>query len=1038
MRQTRTRILSLLLALVMCLGLLPVTAMAAEGEPTLFLDPNQTAPLSYNYRVSGDVGAVFPSPDDVVGEVIFHMNGAGANQTVSVKFADHKVEPPQDPILPGYRFLGWYTGTVGSDHYLYQYVSVDGYYFSGGVPDDLTFYAMWEKEAVSAYTITFNPNGGKVEPTSKQTDADGRVPGGYPTPTREGYTFLGWFTDGDGYKPAETEIWGGNQTLVARWEKTTETVRINFLPNGGRITEFKGKTVPAPNNGYPFTVDDVTGVDMHSGIGWTNTEASGLLASLPTVEREGYAFDGWYITGTGPESNLAWDGKLTDFSKLEKYTSDRKFTIGVEFAAKWVVAEGYTVTFNLNGKSGTAPKAQTVEAGKTVELPDAYANGFRLMGWGYTEDGTTLKEWKATDTVKSNLTLYALWDYDRFNFGNDYDSFDPLKSGTYAITDEYLEALKDGLSPEQWGPVESRMNSKWKGSCFGMSVLYCLRYAGRIDPGKFQANATVLYDFDAPIKSSEIFNLVNYYHLQQRRPESSGNSGYSDHEKSARNNACYYFDELVDDGSYSKCLVEDLTHYDTPSVICFSYDGILGRSAHAVAGLDCTKASDGSYSISVWNPNDNKKNDTLIISSDYKSASFLSNRYRNVKIYGSLPTATATSTFDHLNIQNYMGTGTKTSGVAMTSLDTTLSNFVLTAADGTYVEIRNGTVAGGSLKVAIGMDSAAGDAGSGYSFGLPSSSSYTLTTNADSAGNVNLSIANYYVELDSKGMKELRVTSDGQVSVSSNKAAEQILSVTSGQLGDTWNSLTITGTDTGFIVDVSKETVKIASENNVSISVTGRNVFSDAKSGTQTVTASSSGTAVAMSTLGTTSTQQPSQPTGTNPFTDVKAGAYYYDAVLWAVEQKVTSGTSATTFSPDASCTRGQIVTFLWRAAGSPKPSSNNNPFTDVKAGAYYYDAVLWAVEKGITSGTSATTFSPDTSCTRGQTVTFLYRAAGSPKAASSTNPFTDVKSGAYYYDAVLWAVEQKITSGTSATTFAPDATVTRGQTVTFLYRSQG
>ena len=177
---------------------------------------------------------------------------------------------------------------------------------------------------------------------------------------------------------------------------------------------------------------------------------------------------------------------------------------------------------------------------------------------------------------------------------------------------------------------------------------------------------------------------------------------------------------------------------------------------------------------------------------------------------------------------------------------------------------------------------------------------------------------------------------------------------------------------------------------------------------------------------------------GAAAFSDVDGGLYYAAPIAWAVERGITTGTSESTFSPDSLCTRGQIITFLWRAAGSPKPTSSNNPFIDVKAGAYYYDAVLWAVEKGITSGTSATTFSPNTVCTRGQTVTFLWRAAGSPKAASSTNPFSDVQSGAYYYDAVLWAVEQKVTSGTSATTFAPGSTVTRGQTVTFLYRSQG
>lgn len=169
-------------------------------------------------------------------------------------------------------------------------------------------------------------------------------------------------------------------------------------------------------------------------------------------------------------------------------------------------------------------------------------------------------------------------------------------------------------------------------------------------------------------------------------------------------------------------------------------------------------------------------------------------------------------------------------------------------------------------------------------------------------------------------------------------------------------------------------------------------------------------------------------------FTDVPASAYYYDAVMWAVEQGITSGTSATTFSPDASCTRAQMVTFLWRAAGSPAPRTSSSPFMDVQPGTYYYDAVLWAVEQGITSGTSATTFSPGATVTRGQTVTFLYRAAGS--TATGTNPFTDVADSAYYANAVKWAVAEGITSGTSAATFSPDQACTRAQIVTFLYRA--
>lgn len=170
-----------------------------------------------------------------------------------------------------------------------------------------------------------------------------------------------------------------------------------------------------------------------------------------------------------------------------------------------------------------------------------------------------------------------------------------------------------------------------------------------------------------------------------------------------------------------------------------------------------------------------------------------------------------------------------------------------------------------------------------------------------------------------------------------------------------------------------------------------------------------------------------------NPFVDVSGGAYYEDAVLWAVREGITSGTTATTFSPGASCTRAQMVTFLWRAAGSPK-ASGSNPFRDVSADTYYYDAVLWAVENGITSGISADAFAPDAMVTRAQTVTFLYRAAGSPAAASGSS-FSDVRSDAYYADAVSWAVEKGITSGTAAAAFSPDADCTRAQIVTFLYR---
>ena len=174
---------------------------------------------------------------------------------------------------------------------------------------------------------------------------------------------------------------------------------------------------------------------------------------------------------------------------------------------------------------------------------------------------------------------------------------------------------------------------------------------------------------------------------------------------------------------------------------------------------------------------------------------------------------------------------------------------------------------------------------------------------------------------------------------------------------------------------------------------------------------------------------------GSNPFSDVAGGAYYNEAVRWAVKNGVASGTDAKHFSPDAACTRGQAVTFLWRAAGCPAPTLAENPFTDVKPSDYCYDAVLWAVQTGVAKGTSASTFSPDAACTRGQIVTFLYRAAGSPSGYANSG-YTDVPETSYCAAPVAWAVALRVTSGTSAITFSPDALCTRAQIVTFLYRA--
>lgn len=172
-----------------------------------------------------------------------------------------------------------------------------------------------------------------------------------------------------------------------------------------------------------------------------------------------------------------------------------------------------------------------------------------------------------------------------------------------------------------------------------------------------------------------------------------------------------------------------------------------------------------------------------------------------------------------------------------------------------------------------------------------------------------------------------------------------------------------------------------------------------------------------------------------HPFQDVAKSSYYNKAVYWALGTGITNGTTATTFSPNKACTRAEAVTFIWRMCGQPESSATSCPFNDVKKSAFYYDAMMWAVENDITNGLSATKFGPNEPCTRGQIVTFLWRTMGEARPAAGSCPFTDVSTRGFYYDAMMWAIESGITDGTSSTTFSPNAPCTRAQIVTFMYR---
>lgn len=1035
MRQTRTRILSLLLALVMCLGLLPVTALAAgevkSNTGYIIVDNPESVDQSPTvYEGVTDVGIEITSGETY--NVIFDANGGqfpdgSTTMTVQTKWlgaGNNITTTPQDPTREGYTFDGWDIDFVWNHDFT----------------ADTTVKAKWEKK--SEMLITLDPNGGRFEDGStavKNVPLDSITLGGpIPTVSRFGFTFDGWYMNYEspsnlGVKMENWSFTGSNR-LTAVWipegAERQEPIRIDFIPNGGTITSIRGIPAKDITPGYPLAVKHDIFVDTNSGIGMMMTDEFGNLDSFPVIERNGYTLDGWYIVD-GNIVNDAYAGKEIDIpASAKKVSLSTVFKNGGYLAAKWVkAAETFTVTFDLNGATGTAPAPQKVEKGKTVELPVLRASNAEFLGWGYSTDGKTLVEWKAEYPVTSNLTLYAMWEVsgeDTYDFSNSDSAF-----ADYRITGAYFDFLTEDVGSTWKGyMVEDFIESQgkpveWGGSCFGMSAVYCMARGGTIDLGVFQRGTTTLRGLKTPRQSQNIQDLINFYMMAQSTIAGSrAKSTYLNLEQTAR---------------YKK-IVSDLMAEKGFSVLGFNYV----RGGHAIVARGVKRSNDG-YHIEIWDPNNPEGFGKLVISLDYSNARFTDETYGatgsrgynvNTVIKYIMPLSTRSQTYDAKNLQSVFGKSrnmsTHSSNSNLYQFSSSTGDFTLTAPDGRSAVVKNGTQVSGDLKL---LDNTIdGGPSSDYRFSVEASDLNQVTITLDGKKSEFTFVSDTIMAKAAADSLSSVVIDGDTVATTCATSAEQKITVVSDKLGNTWNKVTVSGKDTGFTLTAGSGQLNVSSKNNASVTIQGENVDTRKTSDKQTVAASSSGTAVAMNSLGT-GTQQPA---GTNPFSDVQAGAYYYDAVLWAVDKKITSGTSATTFSPGNPCTRGQIVTFLWRAAGSPKPTSSNNPFIDVKAGAYYYDAVLWAVEKGITSGTSATTFSPDTACTRGQTVTFLWRAAGSPKAASSTNPFSDVKSGAYYYDAVLWAVEQKVTSGTSATTFAPGSTVTRGQTVTFLYRSQG
>ena len=345
---------------------------------------------------------------------------------------------------------------------------------------------------------------------------------------------------------------------------------------------------------------------------------------------------------------------------------------------------------------------------------------------------------------------------------------------------------------------------------------------------------------------------------------------------------------------------------------------------------------------------------------------------KSMTVNGTLPTFTVTY-------------GNLPSGVQAADIFGTLAS-ASTTTDGKTT---------GSFDITVTTPVLKTEAGANYEVGAVTKGTLTVNPRSSSGGGGGSSVSTYSVTVGK--------TENGSVSVSPKSASK----------GDT---VTVTVTpDKGYTL----ETLTVLDKNGKELKLTEKN-------GKYTFTMPAGKVEVKVTFM--------DDNTMLNYFVDVKAGDYFYDAVKWAAEKGITSGTDATHFGPNAACTRAQIVTFLWRTAGSPEPKSTGS-FADVPTDSYYAKAVAWAVENGITGGTGDGKFSPDATCTREQAVAFLYRASGSP-AVSGGSAFNDVAANAYYADAVAWAEKNEITGGIGGGLFGSGNDCTRAQIVTFLYRT--
>lgn len=1027
--------------------------------------------------------------------VTLDVNGHGTLQNTTLILDagnSYGTALPDSLTAENYAFLGWFTDAQGGTE-----ITAGSKVPAG----NHTLYAHWAENP--KYTVTLDLNDGSGGASVSPNSYEVYYPGKYPalaTPSWTGHIFDGWFTSADGgsqVKAGDAVAQGAAHTLYAHW---TEIIDVQVTLDAGEGTVAQ-QTVTAS---YP----------------------GGTYPALPVPERQGYTFQGWFSEADGGSQIRSGDA-------VAQGTAHTLY-------ARWEkIPDTYTLTLDPDGGSLAATNLQLTEGKSYPNLPTPTKPGFDFSGWFSEKNGG--KRVFSGNALLQNAdhTLYAHYtqsvSHDNttvlnysFKFSNSNHGFDypadykiPLK--------RYQEVFGDTARAR----TLYEYSREWGGSCSGMAVTSALLYLPNPDnkpirvqdfkQGPWQGTASTLYEkimdmeiygqhknwqyslrsliegmqisqggADSGIFAGSAYSLQRVFELvQQETTGSDPKPVYLAVYRQGGGHALLAYEAKVVSDTEARLYVYDCNYPGngnryvtlTKSVPGGNYDSFVYMGGYTYSSSMYAKSfRNDAYPVWLGNVDSKPPLDALmnLICVGAKKAKIIDANGNVVAIVNGDGTTTTTAGVEELRMvadaldqngdpmetgipETYaffvprgqytivnMDEGAGNLEVSVSNIErsatvetsaNTMTVIVDDEQDVSYVRIED---ANADYKIALGNSPTDENGNHFVEYLLTGSTDRdpvaiarkdgeTLTENVDlTQAGVSFSTrvdAEVYHDVDLDAIAAECQGAADYANAFAQKAAEAVAAAKAADAADPpqdsgWSTVTeeaekprpITGGDLGAYKPMDS-------------------VHGGTATGEKPVNPGHSGSGAGSDKPMTSANLPATPPAPENPFSDVVKDVYYYDAVLWAVEEGIIKGTSEHTFAPDRFCTRAEMAAMFYRAAGEPVVTGES-PFQDAAADAYYRDAAIWAYQSGIVKGTSEHTFAPDLPCTRAQIVAMLYRTAGEP-AVTGEAPFRDVTAGAYYYDAVIWAYQNGIVKGTAADAFSPDAACTRAMAAVMLYRAK-